>query len=162
ILASFLYQKTVVVRDSTFHQRLGRIEACENGDSSPEYDTDAKTDPPQRSRNFLTFGVKRLAYPEEEIQEYISYTFGLQGVNQLQFDHWVESIGYADREKPQAPLAEARKKELLERWKLSDDHLLLSRGILPADENDKSWKLLHNEWHDLIPAHRNGATEGVD
>lgn len=162
IVASFLYQKTVMVQDSSFHQRLGRIEACENGDSSPEYDDESRSGPPKRCRNFLTFGVKRLAYPEEEIQEYISYTFGLQAANQLQYNNWVENIGYADRELPQAPLAEARKKELLERWKLSDEHLLLSRGILPSDAEDKSWKLLHNEWHDLIPAFRQAAMEGVN
>lgn len=162
IVASFLYQKTVMVQDSAFHQRLGRIEACENGDSSPEYDGDSKSGPPQRCRNFLTFGVKRLAYPEEEIQEYISYTFGLQAANQLQFNNWVENLGYADHGIPQASLADARKKELLDRWKLSDDHLTLSRGILAADAADKSWKLIHNEWHDLIPAFRQGAMDGVN
>jgi hypothetical protein len=162
IVASFLYQKTVMVQDSGFQQRLGRIEACENGDSSPEYDDDKKSGSPKRSRNFLTFGVKRLAYPEEEIQEYISYTFGLQAANQLQYNNWVENNGYADTELPQAPLAEARKKELLERWKLSDDHLVLSRGILPADAEDKAWKLLHNEWHDLIPAFSQASMQGAN
>jgi hypothetical protein len=162
IVASFLYQKTVMVQDSAFHQSLGRIEACENGDSSPEYDDAARSGAPKRCRNFLTFGVKRVAYPEEEIQEYISYTFGQQAANQLQYNNWVDSIGYAESELPQAPLADARKREFLERWKLSDEHLLLSRGILSADAEDKSWKLLHNEWHDLIPAFRQASMEGVN
>ena len=157
IIASFLYQKIVVVRDTAWHVQLGKIESCENGDRAPE--TSPKSGQPERSRSFLTFGVKRLAYPEDEIQEYITYHFGLQAANQLRFNNWVENIGYDDKAKNQAFQAQVKSAELMGRWRLSVEHLTLSKGILPDDADNKSWKSIHNEWHDLISPYTN-AVEG--
>ena len=157
IIASFLYQKLVVVRDTGWYKNLAKIEACENRDPAPE--TSPKSSQPERSRSFLTFGVKRLAYPEDEIQEYITYHFGLQAANQLRFNNWVENVGYDDKAKNQAFPAQVKSAELMERWRLSVEHLTLSKGILPDDANNKSWKSIHNEWHDLISPFTN-AVEG--
>ena len=148
IVASFLYQKIIVVRDNTWLSQLGRIESCENGDSSPEHSPSTRQ--PERSRFFLTFGVKKLTYPEDEIREYITYNFGLQAANQLRFNNWVENLGFADQARNQAFSAQVKAPELMNRWKLSEDHLLLSKGILPEDAKNQSWKSLHDEWHDLI------------
>ena len=158
VIASFLYQKIVVVRDTAWHQQLARIESCENGDQAPE--TPAQSRQPERSRFFLTFGVKRLAYPEDEIQEYITYHFGVQAANQLRFNNWVENIGYDDKAKNQAFPAQVKAAELMERWRLSAEHLTLSKGILPDDVNNKSWKIVHNEWHDLISPYTNAVEAG--
>jgi len=158
IVASFLYQKIIVVRDNEWLGQLGRIESCENGDSSPE--NSPSTQQPERSRFFLTFGVKRLTYPEDEIREYITYSFGLQAANQLRFNNWVENLGYSDQAKNQAFPAQVKSPELMNRWKLSDDHLLLSKGILPEDARNQSWKNIHDEWHDLIAPYTMSVKEG--
>ncbi len=64
IVADFLFQKLVVTRELRW-ESLARMENAENGDGSPE---STLAGVPERSKRFLAFGLKRLAYPEIEIK----------------------------------------------------------------------------------------------
>src|SRR5262249_14322144 len=81
-VASFLYQKVVAVQDMNWDS-LKRMESYENMDFRAEESASART--AERSRMFFTFGVKQLAYPEEEIREYLTYAFARQASLQLQY-----------------------------------------------------------------------------
>lgn len=65
MVADFLFQKIIIGISS-------RFEINENAGSLPEKDAAGEF---VHARNFLTFGIKRLIYPETEITEYTSYRF---------------------------------------------------------------------------------------
>jgi hypothetical protein len=58
IIADFLYQKMIATRNVSW-PTLGRWENAENGDGTAE--RAAGSNNPERSKRFLTFGIKRLA-----------------------------------------------------------------------------------------------------
>jgi hypothetical protein len=148
IVADFLYQK-IVAAGSVSWPTLGRMENAENGDGSPE--KSPGTNNPERSKRFLTFGIKRLAIPEEEIGEYLTYNFARQSALQLRYNNWSDTAGFADDSKNIDFSEFVRQKETLNKWALSDDHLTLSVGILPEDANNKKWKAINDEWQEVMP-----------
>jgi hypothetical protein len=147
LVASFLFQKIVVAQTTPWADTLRRTENAENGDGSPE--SMPGTNIPQRSKRFLTFGIKRLIIPEEEIREFITYSFARQAALQLQFNNWSTTQGYLDMPKNEAfsqYVADARNHE---RWRVADVYLCLERGILPAEELDR-WGKIEDEWKAAI------------
>ncbi len=148
IMADFLYQKTIAVRNIAW-PTLGRMENAENGDGRPEMSPTNNI--PERSKRFLTFGIKRLAIPEEEIAEYLSYSFARQAALQLRFNNWTDSNGFTDEPKNQDFHEFVKQKENQANWAISDDHLMLSTGILPEDANNKKWVPIDTEWLDVMP-----------
>jgi hypothetical protein len=87
MMADFMYQKIVAVREIAWGD-LRRAENMENGDSTPETAPIVGSKIPERAKRFLTFGIKRIAIPEEEIKEYLTYQFARQVVLQLKFKNW--------------------------------------------------------------------------
>jgi hypothetical protein len=148
IVADFLYQKIVVTRTVSW-PTLGRMENAENGDGTPERAPSSNN--PERSKRMLAFGIKRLAIPEQEIGEYLTYNFALQAALQLRYNNWSDSAGFLDESKNQDFHEFVNQKETQFRWALSDDHLTLSTGILPEDAANKKWKPINNEWQEVIP-----------
>ncbi|MBV9678957.1 MAG: tubulin-like doman-containing protein [Acidobacteriaceae bacterium] len=148
VVADFLYQKIVAVRDVSW-PTLGRMENAENGDGTPERAPGSNI--PERSKRFLAFGIKRLAFPEEEISEYLTYQFARQAALQLRYNTWSDSNGYTEESRNTDFHEFVRQPDLLFRWSLSDDHITLSTGILPEDANNKRWKPIPNEWQDVMP-----------
>jgi hypothetical protein len=148
IVADFLYQKIVAVKDVNWAS-LGRMENAENGDGSPEVTPQGRI--PERSKRFLAFGIKRLAIPEEEISEYLTYSFARQAALQLRFNHWQAATGFIDEPRKQDFHEFVQQKETLLRWLLSDEHLTLALGILPEDAANKKWKSITGEWEAVIP-----------
>ena len=98
IVADFLFQKIVTATASNW-STLARMENAENGNGTPE------SGPAPISGNaasgFLTFGIKRLAIPEEEIREYLTYKFARQAALQLRFNNWSDSLGFLDEPRNQ-------------------------------------------------------------
>src|SRR5262249_3544042 len=135
--------------DGTAWEELARMENAENGDAKPE--TTGRTSRPLRSKRFLTFGIKRLAIPEEEITEYLTYSFARQAVLQLRHNNWTDTGGYLDEPRNQDVFAFVRARETQERWGLTLDHLSLSQAILPADVADKRWRSIEAEWQTVMP-----------
>ena len=148
IVADFLYQKIVAVNNVNWAS-LGRMENAENGDGSPETAPQGRT--PERSKRFLAFGIKRLAIPEEEISEYLTYSFARQAALQLRFNHWQAASGFIDEPRKLDFHEFVQQKETQLRWLLSDDHLSLALGILPEDVINKKWKSFTGEWEAVIP-----------
>ena len=148
IVADFLYQKIVGVSTISWPS-LARLENAENGDSSPE--TDALGHNKLRSKKFLAFGIKRLAIPDDEIKEYLAYSFARQAALQLAFNSWLDAQGFLDEPKNVDFGTAVRQRESLQRWCISDEHLTLSVGILPQEIKDPHWKPINQEWADVMP-----------
>ncbi len=149
VVADFLYQKVVAIKDISDWTSLKRMENAENGDGTPE--TAPGTNLPERSKRFLTFGIKRLIIPEEEIMEYLTYDFTRQASLQLLYNNWQDTLGFNDEAKNLDFNELVHQQDVLNRWKLSNDHLCLSLGILSEDINNRKWKPVANEWQDVMP-----------
>jgi len=148
IVASFLFQKLVTAATMPWDS-LRRMETYENMDFRAEESPVSKH--AERSRLFCTFGIKQVAYPEEEIHEYMTYQFARQAALQLQYNRWSDTLGFLD-ESANASFSEyVRQKETVERWRLTDEHLTLSLGILPDEVGNRRWKPINQFWLDLQP-----------
>lgn len=152
VIADFLYQKivaleTVQIIGSVDHPQsiLNKLESAENGDSSPE---PSPTDPNamERSKRFLTFGLKRIAVPEEEIREYTTLTLANQATQHLLFNNWNDNIGWDNKAKNIDFTSYVQDKANLEAWSLTNDHLIYSKGILESDKANKNWRLISEYW----------------
>ena len=148
VVASFLYQKIVAAAGMTWDS-LRRMETYENMDFRAEESPVSKH--AERSRLFCTFGIKQVAYPEEEIHEYMTYQLARQAALQLQYNRWSDTVGYLDESVNQSFNEFVRQKETVERWRLTDEHLTLSQGILPDEANNRRWKPIQAFWMDLQP-----------
>jgi len=147
IVADFIYQKLIAVHGVDW-QELGRMEDAENFNGSAESNPDSEV--LERSKGFFTFGIKRLVIPEEEIREYITYSFAKQASRQMIYNNWSDSIGFANEAKKISYHEEAKKEENWERWLITNDHLCLSKGILGDERANKKWKRITQEWEDFI------------
>jgi hypothetical protein len=143
ILADFLYQKIVTVRNINW-ESLGRAENAENGDGNPE--TLPGSNDPVRSKRFLTFGVKRLSVPESEISEYIAFQFARQAALQLRYNNWSETDGFLADPRNLDMVSYVSSPEQLERWMLSDEHFILSSPILESDGVGSKWQPVSRYW----------------
>jgi len=149
IVADFLFQKLIAVSNADTMRLFERMENAENGDATPENDPGISGK--SRSKRFMTFGIKRLAVPETEIREYLTYNFARQAALQLRFNNWDDTFGFRNDARNQDFGEFVRDSQTLERWSLTDDHFTLSRGILAEEINNKNWKPILNEWLDIIP-----------
>jgi hypothetical protein len=148
IVASFLFQK-IIAAEGMVWDSLRRMETFENMDFRPEESPSSRT--PERCRLFFAFGIKQIAYPEEEIREYLTYAFCRQAALQLQFNRWSDSFGFMDEPVNSSFGELVRLKETQQKWYISDEHLSLSEGILPDEIKNKRWKPINAFWSDLIP-----------
>ncbi len=149
IVADFLFQKIVSIKNAEAVQLFERMENAENGDGTPE--TRPGTNVAERSKRFLAFGIKRLAIPESEIREYLTYKFARKAALQLRFNNWDDSLGFRDLPRNRDFSEYVKQKPNQERWMITDDHLTLSQGILPEEINNKQWKPITQEWTTMLP-----------
>lgn len=156
IAADFIYHKTL----GTNWEALAKSENSENGDKQDE-PAPENEHLRQRSKRFLAFGIKRLVVPEDEIREYLTYNFAHSATNQLLFNHWQDGIGFVAEPRAVDLYSETRKIENLSRWKLSDDHLTLSLGILPDDAANTRWKRISEFWGSVVPVHKQNVLKEV-
>jgi regulator of replication initiation timing len=116
----------------------------------------ANTQRPARTRRFNAFGVKRIVSPEEEIVEYITYSFAKQALLQFKYNNWSDDLGYRDVQKNEDYNSFVSDRATLNRWMLSDTHLMLSEAILQSEKEQK-WKTFPDEWNATIPNLANAA-----
>ncbi|CAB4242639.1 conserved protein of unknown function [Methylacidimicrobium sp. AP8] len=159
VVADFLYQKIVTVRKVNW-ANLARQENAENGDGMPE--TIPGTNIGVRSKRWLTFGVKRIAVPEEEIAEYLAYQFARQAALQLRYNNWSETEGYLPNAKNVDLMSYATAPEQLERWLISDEHLILSAPVLEADGTQGRWQPITRYWTTVVGAFKQEIQERED
>lgn len=149
IIAEFLFQK-IFIAGAVGLTSIARMENAENGDGTPE--TAATSKVGERSKRFLGFGIKRISIPEEEIKEYLTLSFAQQGIHQLRFNNWQQSVGYVNEGTNFDANAVVRSADVLADWRISDDYLLLAESILVSDDPKRSWKSLVEEWASVNPA----------
>ncbi|BEV72988.1 hypothetical protein THUN1379_24700 [Paludibacterium sp. THUN1379] len=154
IVADFIYQKTL----GTHWTGLFKSENSENGDKANETAPE-DSHIAQRSKRFLAFGIKRLVVPEEEIQEFLTFNFARSATLQLMYNNWADGLGYLDEPRAVDLYSEVRKPENLAHWMLSDEHLTLSRGILPDDANNVRWKPINDFWNTVITTAKTSVQE---
>ena len=144
LLQSFLYQKIVAIGDAGRWSSLVRQENSENGNPAPEpralegAGSGEASPPPERGVRFLTFGIKRVAVPEQEIKEYLAYSFARQSILQLRFNQWTDSFGFIETPR-NSDFSPYRGEALLENFRMSEEHLILSKPILESDQG-LQWK----------------------
>lgn len=148
IIAEFLFQK-IFIAGAVGLTTIARMENAENGDGTPETAAASKTG--ERSKRFLGFGIKRISIPEEEIKEYLTYSFAQQGIHQLRYNNWQQTLGYVNESKNFDANAIVRSPDVLSDWSLSDDFLFLAESILGSDDPKRSWKSLPEEWSSVNP-----------
>ncbi len=156
IIAEFLFQK-IIVATKVGWRSLERMENAENGDGTPETSPGAKFG--ERSKRFLSFGIKRIAIPEEEIKEYLTLNFARQAIQQLRYNNWQDTLGYVDQPRNVDFATFVRQADVVGRWALTDDHLTLSVPILASDDPQKRWKTLTGEWEAVLPTFKAMARE---
>jgi hypothetical protein len=153
LAAQFLYIKIADTGERK-RQRLERIESFENVDARPE--SDVPGGQPMRARTFLTFGVSRLFFPQVRITEYLTSSLARQAALDLTFNNWSPDLGFlqepVDRTAESFPLQAA----VRTRWVVDDEHVMLSRGILPNETGDRGWVPPSRYWSSLF-AHLNEA-----
>ncbi len=142
ILADFVFHKTIIARRVPWPE-LHSFENSENGDSTPE--AVAKSKKGQRSVRFLSFGIRRIAFPQETLREYLTFDFANQAFRQLQNNNWQDGIGYLELPKPSVDVAFVSDPKQRADWQLTDDHLRLGRPIGDSP-SFKKWRPFDVEW----------------
>lgn len=150
VIASFL-SAAILTAHREHLDGFRRVVTAENLQSKiiPEPRPDGTGE--ERSRKFGIFGIKTLAYPEEEIREYLTYSFARQAALQLGSNNWRDLVGFVEEPRPQDFTEFARKPETQDRWKYSTEHLTLSRGILDGEMADTRWRPINTFWATLGP-----------
>jgi hypothetical protein len=143
VVADFLYE---VVAESM--NAKPPTQSLENFAGGPE--CVLGTEEPLRARKFSSFGIKRVAVPEEEIAEYLTTSFARQAILQLYYNNWDDRVGYRDEPPPRNYTAIVSDKDTQNRWLMSDQHLMLELPILPEDietAKAKNWQPdIASEW----------------
>lgn len=140
-IAMFLYQKVVAGADGKWPD-LARIEEWENQSLEPEHG--------ERSRLFLSFGLKQITYPEEEIKDYLSYALAKQSCLQLLYNNWEQS--YAAE--PAAFNADSfvLQHQVMTRWCITREHLSLEKRFShdEIDAEQEKWRPMQESWKSFV------------
>jgi hypothetical protein len=140
LLSRFLYQKIVAVDRGDWDDLVRK----ETEGPQVEWNPRVWNPRPERSVRFMSFGIKRIANPEEEIQEYLAYSYAIEAIKQLYFNNWSHQIGFFDRVRKD-DFSGYRDDVKLALFRCSWDHLILSKPILEPDER-KSWLEAGEYW----------------
>lgn len=144
-VADFLFQK-VIASALVTNGKMGRLESAENSGAAPEKDTAGQN---VHAKNFLSFGIKRIEYPETEIKEYVTFNYAIQAARQLEYNTWVDGKGYDTISIDEIGLgykAELKLKETLERLKLSDQYLTLQVPVRDIKGVTDNWQDFTMYW----------------
>lgn len=160
-VADFMFQKIVASEMTGDAGKMNRLVGCENDGAGPEND---KSNCPVRSRKFLSFGIKRIEYPETEIEEFVTYNFARQATRHLLFDQWQEGIGYGEcsiEEVGTGFASEIKDKKNRERLLLSNSYLMLSKAIIETPAT-KRWRDIDGTWEERTQGFADDAQTGAD
>jgi hypothetical protein len=151
IAADFAYSR-IFLENNDNTQEFLRSYSFENIDDHLfENSENAKQDQIDiiRSKSFGSFGIKRVIIPEEEIVEYFTYSFGQQALLQIRYNNWNDDLGFRETPANVDFNSFVKEKEQLERWRLTDKHLMLDKPILKSDE--KKFTGFADYWNSVIP-----------
>ena len=150
-VADFLFQKTIApdLVEGTGNGKLKRLENSENEGCYPEKDEAGVN---VHSRDFMTFGIKRIEYPETEIKEYVTYNYAVQAAKQMEFNLPVEGKGYdscSDEEVGLGYSQQQKDPKTLEMLKLSDNYLTLQAAIRDIPGVTENWDSFGSYWDNI-------------
>ena len=104
---------------------------------------------PVHSRQFMTFGVKRIEYPEMEVVEYGACRFAYQSSMQMLYNRWDETRGFIEctedmvgKNYPQLVTDPIE----LESNLLTEDYLTLSKPLPSIEKFVTNWKPIVQGW----------------
>ena len=145
-IAEFIFQKTIGSADvvQTGNETESAREffhSAERGEN-PDY----KDYGSSHSFKFMTYGIKRLAIPEEEIKEYFGYSFAQQGLHYLLYKNPSAEKGYLN----EPPIVEdyssiVASREQKQKWYITRDHLCLSIPVMDQHKGE-NWKPFRDEF----------------
>lgn len=144
-VADFLFQTNVANAISGNSGEMKRLVGCENDGAGPEADQAGNK---VRSRKFMSFGIKRIEFPENEIREFVSYTYATQAARQLTYNYWQEGLGYGEKSSEEVGVGfvdEIRNKRNREALLLSNNYLMLSTPLIETPAT-KRWKDIETTW----------------
>lgn len=159
-VADFIFQKNIASHMSP-NAQMAHLMKCENEDTKPENDS---TGAPVHSRRFMSFGVKRVEYPETEIKEFITNNYARQAALQLQYNLWQDGIGFGECSIDEVGLgykSEIEDKKTLERLLLSNAHLTLSKPIVEHPGTNR-WREIVIGWETLVQRYKEDAMADND
>ncbi len=159
-VADFLFQSIVVSEISGDKGQMKRLVTCENDGANPEKNQAGGS---VRSRRFMSFGIKRIEYPENEIREFVTYTYATQAALQLVYNFWQDGIGYGERPAEEVGvgyLSEIKDKRNRESLLLSNPYLILSKPIIETKESGR-WKELDETFESRTQEDYNDIVNGV-
>lgn len=150
-VADFLYQKAVVPGVFGTGTEMNRLMNAENEGCAPEKD-EAGTN--VHSREFMTFGIKRIEYPETEIKEYVSYKFAEQAAKQLAYNLWVDGKGFESCSIDEVGLGYRqmftdKKEKELDKLHLSNRYLTLQAPIRNIRGVTDNWQEFYSYWETI-------------
>ena len=145
-VADFLYQH--ILSEESVNTHLGRVMEMENAGTAPEKDAGGNN---VHARNFMTFGIKRIEYPESEIKSYSYDKSVWSTLTALISNQWVHGRGYMPLDDEQAGVGltqEVQRPETREMLWLDDVHLTLQ---VPVENfaGTEDWKS-HDEYWQTI------------
>lgn len=146
IVGDFLFQK-IVVSSMDEKGKMSRLESGENSGLLPEENEEKES---MHSRKFMTFGVKRIEYPETEVVEFGAYQFARQASLQMVYGIWDDVRGFLD-ECTEDMVGKSFKQDIIkpdtmESNLLSDNILLLEKPLPSIEKNVKNWKPIVSGW----------------
>ncbi len=143
-MAEFLFQKTIGIggdiRKESSENKDSMMQRAETGEN-PDYNLYGY----HHSFKFMTFGIKRLAIPEQEIREYFAYSYARQAVLQILYNNPSNEVGFQEEPLPNDDYSEVTKKEILDRWNLTPEYLCLSRPVL-ENHKGENWRSINDEY----------------
>ena len=122
-------------------QYSGALTEAENITTTAEQEDNQ----PARSRDFFSFGIKRVIYPEQEIEKYMIYQILYKITLALRFNQWDSQQGYIDVQNIKN--TKIFGKDLISEFKMNPANLCLAEGIL---DNEKHWKGFKKDWEHFI------------
>lgn len=146
-IAELLFQKTVGVALSDVKIGEGGTESAahffnnvEKGENPKYSDYDSP-----HCFKYNSFGIKRLAIPEQEIKEFFGYTFASQALLKMLYNNLSRESGYVPEATVNDDYAFVTKPEQKQKWCISREHLCLSKPILP-DHKKEGWLPIADEY----------------
>lgn len=154
IVGDFLFQK-IVVSGMLDSGKMARLETNENNGMLPE-ENEAKE--PVHSRRFMTFGVKRIEYPETEVVEYGAYNFARQASLQMLHGQWDDARGFIE-ECTEDMVGKSFKETISQASEcednlITDDYLMLSKPLPSIEKNVKNWKPIVSGWEFYVDRYK--------
>ena len=144
-VADFLFQR-IVANEVSNESQLQKIINCENNPGPAEQDESGEN---VRSRNFMSFGITRIVYPETEIKAYAQEKSASSALIGLLYNKWVNYQGYISQTDETASVGIEAKVKLPgteENLHLSDNYLTLQTPVenFPGSEN---WSKYTEYWN---------------